>query len=302
MTQAPLIGIGGAAMTLDSEGRARSARAEHALRQLIDKSEALLVAAGAGMGVDSGLPDFRGRTGLWRAYPALRKHGIPFERIANPGAFVETPALAWAFYGHRFHQYRQTTPHSGFARMLAFGHSRPAGYFVMTSNVDGHFQKAGFDEHRVLEVHGSILHLQCLRRCSSAVWMADPESIQVDDDRFEAVRMPHCQQCGALARPNILMFDDSGWVSDRTDMQWARYRRWINDLKEQRKRLLILEVGAGTAIPTIRRMTEDLFRCMPKATLVRINPGDFRVPDGAFSLQCCAKEGIDYLLPALGGA
>jgi len=195
-----------------------SVEQESALRQFIDESEALLIAAGAGMGVDSGLPDFRGRTGLWRAYPVLQKRGIPFEQIANPRTFVETPALAWAFYGHRFHQYRQTSPYSGFAWLLAYGCSRTDGYFVMTSNVDGHFQKAGVEGHRVLEVHGSILHLQCLRRCSNAVWMADPESIRVDEDRFEAVRMPNCQQCGALARPNILMFDDAGWVSDRTDM------------------------------------------------------------------------------------
>jgi len=73
-------------------------------------------------------------------------------------------------------------------------------------------------------------------------------------------------------------------------------------LKEKRKRLLILEVGAGTAIPTIRRMAEELFRCMPTAMLVRINPRDSRAPDGAFSLQCCAKEGIDYLLPSFGDA
>ena len=45
---------------------------------LIEQADALIVAAGAGMGVDSGLPDFRGKDGFWRAYPALREAQIDF--------------------------------------------------------------------------------------------------------------------------------------------------------------------------------------------------------------------------------
>ena len=71
-------------------------RAAEALRQ----ADALLITAGAGMGVDSGLPDFRGREGFWRAYPTVAKLGLSFEEMANPHWFAENPELAWAFYGH----------------------------------------------------------------------------------------------------------------------------------------------------------------------------------------------------------
>lgn len=63
-------------------------------------ADGLLITAGAGMGVDSGLPDFRGNTGLWAAYPALRRARLDFTRIANPAAFLANPRLAWGFYGH----------------------------------------------------------------------------------------------------------------------------------------------------------------------------------------------------------
>jgi len=56
-------------------------RAAHALRE----AEALLVTAGAGMGVDSGLPDFRGNEGFWKAYPPMAKLGVSFVEMANPG-------------------------------------------------------------------------------------------------------------------------------------------------------------------------------------------------------------------------
>ena len=47
----------------------------------------LLVTAGAGMGVDSGLPDFRGTEGFWRSYPPLAELGLRFEEVANPAWF-----------------------------------------------------------------------------------------------------------------------------------------------------------------------------------------------------------------------
>ena len=48
--------------------------------ELISQADALVIAAGAGMGVDSGLPDFRGNTGFWKAYPVLAKVGLDFTR------------------------------------------------------------------------------------------------------------------------------------------------------------------------------------------------------------------------------
>src|ERR1700691_5895861 len=122
----------------------------------IKAADALLVTAGAGMGVDSGLPDFRGAQGFWRAYPAIAKIGLSFEEMANPSWFKKNPHLAWAFYGHRLNLYRNTTPHQGFKQLLEIGAAKPGGCFVFTSNVDGHFQRAGFSPEQIVECHGSI--------------------------------------------------------------------------------------------------------------------------------------------------
>src|ERR1700745_146540 len=109
----------------------------------INAADALLVTAAAGMGADSGLRDFRGTQGFWRAYPVIAKLGLSFEQMANPAWFRNDPALAWAFYGHRLNLYRSTVPHAGFNQLLEIGSSKPHSYFVFTSNVDGQFQKAG---------------------------------------------------------------------------------------------------------------------------------------------------------------
>ena len=65
--------------------------------ELISQSDALIVAAGAGIGVDSGLPDFCGREGFWQAYPALGREQVDFYRIACPEAFRTHPERAWGF-------------------------------------------------------------------------------------------------------------------------------------------------------------------------------------------------------------
>lgn len=143
-------------------------RAAQAIRQ----ADGLLIAAGAGMGVDSGLPDFRGKNGFWKAYPALGKVNIDFHRIASPEAFMKMPERAWGFYGHRLKLYRDTVPHDGFRLLREMGATLPLGAFVYTSNVDGQFQKAGFSENNMCELHGSIHYLQCLSNCNQR-WSAD---------------------------------------------------------------------------------------------------------------------------------
>ncbi len=249
---------------------------------LIAGAEALMICAGAGMGVDSGLPDFRGDSGFWRAYPALGQARIPFHEIANPASFGADPALAWGFYGHRLALYRATRPHAGFAILRDWARAKPQGAFVFTSNVDGQFQNAGFGEDQVVECHGSIHHLQCCRPCGEAIWRADAFAPEVDAAACRLLGAPpRCPHCGALARPNILMFNDGGWIATRTEAQYERLRAW----RATAGKLVVIELGAGVDIPSVRRMS-----ALQRAPLVRINP---RAPQ----LEGCA--GVALPLGAL---
>src|SRR5256885_11999890 len=122
------------------------------------------------MGVDSGLPDFRGDEGFWRAYPPYQRLGLRFVELADPVHFAEDPELAWGFYGHRLALYRDTKPHNGFAILKRWAETVPARVF--TSNVDGQFQRAGFAGEHVAEVHGSIHHLQWQKPCGDRILAA----------------------------------------------------------------------------------------------------------------------------------
>lgn len=244
--------------------------------ELIQQADALIVAAGAGMGVDSGLPDFRGNEGFWRAYPALGRARMGFSDAASPASFARRPALAWGFYGHRLALYRATMPHAGFGILKRWGEGMLQGARVFTSNVDGQFQKAGFDAGAVHECHGSIHHLQCLKPCSEAIWPADAFVPDVDEEACQLRNAaPTCPRCGGLARPNILMFNDDGWVADREQAQSDRLRRWL----AQVSRPVVVELGAGAAVPTVRHLSHAVVQQLG-GRLVRINLREPAVPTG----------------------
>jgi NAD-dependent SIR2 family protein deacetylase len=251
------------------------------------------------MGVDSGLPDFRGNDGFWKAYPVVARLGLSFADMANPAWFEKDPNLSWAFYGHRLNLYRRTVPHDGFAKLLKWAAEKPGGYFVFTSNVDGHFQRAGFGADRIVECHGSIHHFQCLGECSSSIWEAEAESVTVDEAIFRAANpLPRCRHCGGMARPNILMFGDMSWIADRSYAQKERFSEWLKALEKKSARLAVIELGAGTAVPTVRYTSERVVEQL-RGNLIRINPREAHGPDGCFSLAMGALEGIRRLEEAL---
>jgi len=263
------------------------------------EADALLVTAGAGMGVDSGLPDFRGNEGFWKAYPPMAKLGVSFVEMANPFWFERDPSLAWGFYGHRLNLYRRTIPHEGFRLLLEIGRLKKGGYFVFTSNVDGQFQIAGFEEDRIEECHGSIHHLQCLRPCSQDIWDARGVDPDIDETQFRARDpLPRCPKCGSLARPNVLMFNDWDWIPHRTRIQSDRFSRWLEGLSRSGASLAVVELGAGKAVATVRMTSEGVVRGA-KATLIRINPRDYEIPAGHIGIPFGACEGIRQVIESM---
>ncbi len=253
-------------------------------------ANALVIAAGAGMGVDSGLPDFRGNQGFWNAYPPYQKLGLDFISLANPGWFRRDPPVAWGFYGHRRNLYRTTQPHAGFQILRSWAERMRHGAAVFTSNVDGHFQRAGFDPQRVVEVHGAIDFNQCTRSCGVGIYPAETDPVVIDEQTMRAAEpLPKCPQCGELARPNILMFGDYDWDEARTAEQSSRLEEWLRSINGMK--LVIVECGAGTAIPTVRLFSERLARAAG-GTLVRLNVREPEVPDGHLGLSVGALGGL----------
>lgn len=264
-----------------------------AAAKAVETADALLIAAGAGMGVDSGLPDFRGPEGFWKAYPPFK--GRQFSELSTPHWFQTDPGLAWGFFGHRLNLYRHAVPHAGFQILRRWADRMRMGSFVFTSNVDGQFQKAGFSPETILECHGSIQHLQCAAQCSRNIWAAENVEIDVDMATIRtSSAFPTCPSCEQIARPNILMFGDWNWIPDRSEEQERRYRRWLKTASNAS--LVIIEIGAGLAVPSVRYETE----CQT-GTLIRINPREPRTPPGGIPIPSGGLEALTQIDSLLEG-
>ena len=268
----------------------------------VKKAKALIITAGAGMGVDSGLPDFRGPEGFWKAYPPLKDKGIELAEMSNPQWFDDDPEFAWGFFGHRHNLYTRTEPHAGFQILKHWAEGMEHGHFVFTSNVDGHFQRAGFSEDNVVECHGSINFMQCCDPdLSQKIWPTVKSEIKEVD--ISSLRMPPPLPQGppgeakqGLARPNILMFGDWLFIGGRTYKQERRFSKFCDTLNKGNPPFVIIELGAGTSVPTVRYKSEHITGKFPSSTLIRINPSEAHVPadirDRAISLPMKGLEAL----------
>ena len=143
--------------------------------------------------------------------------------------------------------------------------------------------------------------MQCMDDCGAGIFPSEPYEVAIDEATMRAVPpLPACPNCGALARPNILMFGDGGWDSSHSDAQHRRLDAWLQTLGGAS--VVIVEMGAGMAVPTIRIMSED-FVDRPGGTLIRINPREPDVPAGHVALPMgalAALRAIDERLGASG--
>jgi len=163
--------------------------------------------------------------------------------------------------------------------MKEWAEKKPLGYFVFTSNVDGHWAKCGVPEDHIMECHGSVHYLQCLSDCTQEIWPSAEfvEDVEVNEN-FRASRIPLCKNCKTeWARPNVLMFGDNGFICDREEAQSERFSAWLNTIRKG-SGLVVLEIGAGRDVPTVRYQSQTICNTH-EATLLRINPRDDDFPN-----------------------
>jgi NAD-dependent SIR2 family protein deacetylase len=264
-----------------------------AAARLIDQADALVIAAGAGIGVDSGLPDFRGAEGFWRAYPALGRAGLRFEEIASPAAFPRRSGTGLGFLRPPPEPLPRHPPARGFRTIARACRQHAARRLRIHQQCRRPVPARRLCRRAHRRMPRLAIHwLQCLAPCGDALWPADDFRPEIDADACRILApMPRCPQCGGLARPAILMFGDRDWIDARTREQERRLTAWLRSVE----RPVVVEVGAGSTVATVRAFVHSL-----DAPLVRINPRESQVPRRRdVGLAVGAREGIAGIVRAL---
>jgi len=121
-------------------------------------------------------------------------------------------------------------------------------------------------------VHGSIHKLQCNEPCGVDIWENDAQ-VELGLKEMRAINLPKCKNCGGIARPNILMFDDPYWLEYRSQKQNAKFQKWKGKVFKKKQKLAIIEIGAGLAVQTIRFNNNRLVHLNEaNSKIIRINP------------------------------
>ncbi|MDF1549218.1 MAG: hypothetical protein P1P88_15435 [Bacteroidales bacterium] len=250
-------------------------------------ADAMVINTGAGMGIDSGLADYRGSGGQWGNVES--ETGKSVFDVVNPKNLLENPKYMWTFFGNRMKNYADTKPHNGFNILKNWIAKFELDYFANTSNIDGHFQKAGFEPDKIRELHGSIFHFQCSKPCSNQIWEINynPQQIMLDANKGN---YPTCPYCGAMSRPNIYMFRDNTFLSDRNDVQEKKFQEYLS--QNQGKSMLVFEIGSGPHVQSIRKKTRML-GIHHQAKIVRINPKDFKIKEPHIGINLGALEALE---------
>jgi NAD-dependent deacetylase len=155
-------------------------------RVLLKSAQNIAVLTGAGISAESGIPTFRGASGLWKQFRP--------EELATPEAFARDPQTVWEWYHWRRSLIAKAQPNMGHVALAQLEQST-SNFVLATQNVDGLHQAAG--TKAVLELHGSIWKLRCTQ-CGNE-WV----DRNVPEDR----QLVYCQ-CGGLVRPGVVWFGE----------------------------------------------------------------------------------------------
>ena len=171
---------------------------EEELRSLAKRAAEILVAAkgrafaftGAGVSTESGIPDFRGPSGLWRRIPP---------EVFSIEYFLENPGEVWRLYAQLHRVLAEARPNPGH---VALAELEQLGLIeaVVTQNIDGLHQAAG--SRRVIELHGSGNRARCLS-CGETIPLR--EALKIAEERGWP---PRCPRCGGLLKPDAVFFGE----------------------------------------------------------------------------------------------
>ena len=264
-------------------------------KNLLKNADAVVVGAGAGLSTSAGFT-YSGKRFEECFSDFIEKYG--FGDMYSAGFYpYDTLEEYWAYWSrYIFINRYQDAPKPVYHDLLDLVQGKD--YFVLTTNVDHCFQKAGFDKDRLFYTQGDYGLWQCSKPCHEKTY--DNESVvrrmvaRQKNMRIPSELVPYCPVCGAPMSMNLRADDtfveDSGWHTAA-----MRYQDFI--CRHQKSKTVYLELGVGANTPGIIKypfwqMTFD----NPQAAYICINLSEAYIPEKIKKQSVCIGDDIGKAL------
>ena len=247
------------------------------LKKAIAEADAIVIGAGAGLSTSAGFT-YSGERFEKYFSDFGEKYG--FNDMYSGGFYqYETPEEMWAYWSRYIYINRyMDAPKPVYENLLEL--VKDKDYFVITTNVDHCFQKAGFDKERLFYTQGDYGLFQCSEPCTPVTY--DNEEMvrgmveRQSDMRIPSELIPKCPNCGKPLTMNLRSDDkfveDEGW-----DRAAERYNQF---LRTRKGKILYLELGVGYNTPGIRKFPFwQMTANNPDATYACVNFGETMFPE-----------------------
>lgn len=268
------------------------------LKQEMQTADAILIGAGAGLSTAAGLT-YSGERFLQYFSDFHEKYGIT--DIYSGGFYpFDTLEEYWAWWSRHIY-YNRYAPEVGkpYADLLEL--VRDKKYFVLTTNVDHQFQRAGFDKSRLFYTQGDYGLWQCSVPCHQKTYdnaEAVRQMVEAQCDmRIPVDLVPRCPRCGKPMTMNLrsdnTFVQDSGWYAAA-----KRYEDFLHSW--QNSHILLLELGVGSNTPGIIKYPFlQMTAKNPKAVYACLNYGEAFTLKALEAQSICIDDDIQHVLHLL---
>lgn len=267
-------------------------------KTVLQESDAVIIGAGAGLSTSAGFT-YTGKRFEDNFSDFIEKYNFP---DMYSGGFYPFESLEehWAYWSRYIYINRYIDTDNGTYKRL-FELVKDKDYFVLTTNVDHQFQKAGFDKQRLFYTQGDYGLFQCSEPCHNSTY--DNEEIikkMVETQKNMKIPtdlIPYCPVCKKTMSVNLradnTFVEDKGWhrASDR-------YMEFIN--KHRNLKVLFLELGIGMNTPSIVKFSFwRMVHEWQNAVYVCINLNEAYAPDEIRKKSICIRDDIKFVLNQL---
>ena len=249
---------------------------------LLTQAKRVLFITGAGISAESGLPTYRGISGLYNS--GLTVEGIPIEDAISGKMLKTNPQLCWKYLSQIATACVGKT-HNAAHEFIAQVEAEKPGTWVLTQNIDGYHKSAG--SKNVIEIHGHLRSLLCTL-CDTEWWL-DPFTTTLFAGNGESpIEIPSCGDCAMQLRPNVVLFGEQ--LQDRACEIYQREMVEGFDI--------VFSIGTTSIFPYIAQPIHDATeKFLPT---IEINPGRTDITDQvAFKLECGAVEAFTAIRKAI---